>query len=543
VDRIVPREDIAMPPSMPPPGQPTSETDRMNRSGQLEAKEFRLLVESVNDYAIFLLDDTGHVVSWNAGAERIKGYTASEILGEHFSRFYPEEDREAGLPARSLAQAAQHDRFEQYGWRVRKDGSRFYAHVTITALYDDGGNLHGFAKVTQDVTAQRDAERMLREREQQLAEAQAIAQLGSFDWETTTDQLNWTPELLRICGLDLKPANRLHAFVDHVHPDDRAPLVEAMRRAAVTGIPFQIEVRLIRPAGDLRVLMSWGRIMLGGRGRTSRVSVVFQDVTEQHHREERLAEASAQAELARQLQRGLLPTLSLRDPSLPLRTRYRPGQQRALIGADFFDALELPDGTVATLIGDVAGHGPDGAAVGVALRAAWRALTLTGHGLGEVLDGLHEVLARERPSEEMFTTVCCLRISPDRQEVVVASAGHPPPLLFSGGAVRVVDAGGQPALGILEHANAWQTVAVRPGEEWTLLCYTDGLIEGLREPGSKERFGIEGLSAVAAELVAGRVGMDGLLDGLLDAVHQANGGDLSDDIAMLCVGTPIGDHA
>jgi PAS domain S-box-containing protein len=512
-------------------------TDRANRSGRLEAEEFRLLVEGVRDYAIFLLDATGHVVSWNAGAERIKGYPASEILGEHFSRFYPEEERAAGVPANSLAQAADHDRFEEYGWRIRKDGSRFYAHAIITALYDDGGNLHGFAKVTQDVTTQREAERLLREREQQLAEAQAIAQLGSFQWETATDQVRWTPELRRICGLDPEPlTTTLDAFVERVHPDDRAPMVEATRLTAIEGIPFQLQVRIVRPADDVRVLVSWGRLLTDGRSRPSRVGVVFQDVTEQHRRDERLAEASAQAELARQLQRGLLPTLSLRDPWLPLRTRYRPGQQRALIGADFFDALELRDGTVVTLIGDVAGHGPDGAAVGVALRAAWRALILTGHGLGGVLDGLHEVLVRERPSDEMFTTVCCLRISPDRRGVLVASAGHPPPLLLAGGKVRVVDVAGQPALGILEHGHAWRTVRLRPGDAWTLLCYTDGLIEGLREPGSKERFGIEALSAAAAELLAEQVSMDGLLDGLLDAVHRANGGDLSDDIAMLCVG-------
>jgi PAS domain S-box-containing protein len=522
---------------MPLPVTPSRRTtDRANPPGQLEAEEFRLLVEGVKDYAIFLLDATGHVVSWNAGAERIKGYTSAEILGKHFSRFYPEEDRAADLPAKSLAGAAQQDRFEEYGWRVRKDGSRFYAHAIITALYD-GGNLHGFAKVTQDVTAQREADRILREREQQLAETQAIAQLGSFEWETAADQVHWTPELRRMCGLGPEPpTTRLDAFVERVHPDDRPAVVEAMRRAAVAGVPFQIEVRIVRPAGDVRTLVSWGRVLPDARSRPSRVGMLFQDMTEQHRRDERLADASAQAELARQLQRGLLPTLSLRDPSLPLRTRYRPGQQRALIGADFFDALELPGGTVVTLIGDVAGHGPDGAAVGVALRAAWRALTLTGHDLGEVLDGLHAVLAHERPSDEMFTTVCCLRISPDHHEIVVASAGHPPPLLLVGGEARVVDVGGQPALGILEHGHAWETVRLRPGNGWTLLCYTDGLIEGLREPGSKERFGIEGLSA-AAELLAERVSMDGLLDGLLDAVHWANGGNLSDDIAMLCVGT------
>lgn len=523
-----------MPPQVTPPGRTS---DRVNRSGQLDAGEFRLLVEGVKDYAIFLLDAAGHVVSWNAGAERIKGYTASEILGEHFSRFYLEEDRAADLPGRALAQAALEDRYEGYGWRVRKDGSRLYAHATITALYDEAGNLHGFAKVIQDVTAQREAERLLREREQQLAEAQAIAGLGSFEWEIATDQVHWTPELRRICGLEPRTApTPLHGFIECVHRDDRALVVEAIRRAAGDGTPFRLEERIVWPSGQVRVLVSWGRVMLDSRGRPSRVAVVCQDVTEQRQSEERLADASAQAELARQLQRGLLPTLSLRDPALPLRTRYRPGQQRALLGADFFDALELPDGTVATLVGDVAGHGPEGAAVGVALRAAWRALTLTGHGLGEVLDGLHEVLVRDRPSDEMFTTVCCLRISPDRHHVVVASAGHPPPLLATGGRVQIVEAVGQPALGILEHGHGWQTVPLELGDAWTLLCYTDGLIEGLRAPGSAERFGIEALTATAAELLADQVSMDGLLDGLLDAVHRANGGELSDDIAILCVG-------
>jgi hypothetical protein len=142
-------------------------------------------------------------------------------------------------------------------------------------------------------------------------------------------------------------------------------------------------------------------------------------------REHQLAEAHAQAELSRRLQNGLLPVLSLHDPALLLRTRYQPGQRRALLGADFYDALELPDGTVATLIGDVAGHGPDEAAVGVALRAAWRGLVLSGHGPRGLLDGLDKVLVSNRPSEEMFTTVCCTWISPDRTRVTVAPAGHP----------------------------------------------------------------------------------------------------------------------
>ncbi|HEX6676949.1 MAG TPA: SpoIIE family protein phosphatase [Actinomycetes bacterium] len=251
-------------------------------------------------------------------------------------------------------------------------------------------------------------------------------------------------------------------------------------------------------------------------------------------RDLQLAEAHAQAEPSRRLQSGLLPVLSLGDSGLELRTRYQPGQERALLGADFYDALELADGTVATLIGDVAGHGPDEAAVGVALRAAWQGLVLSGHGPDAVLGGLDRVLAYNRPSEEMFTTVLCTWISPDRSRVTLASAGHPPPLLLAAGRVRVEEVPGGPALGIHDDGYAWESKTLEVGADWTLLCYTDGLVEGHQSPGSVERFGIGALVEAVAGLLASGDGLDAVLDGLLAAVHGANGGDLSDDVAILC---------
>jgi PAS domain S-box-containing protein len=121
------------------------------------AEQFRLLVESVQDYAIFMLDSEGHVATWNIGAERIKGYRASEIIGQHFSRFYPQEDIRSGKPQEELRVASAEGRFEDEGWRLRKDGSRFWANVVITALRDPSGNLKGFAKVTRDVTEKKHA--------------------------------------------------------------------------------------------------------------------------------------------------------------------------------------------------------------------------------------------------------------------------------------------------------------------------------------------------------------------------------------------------
>jgi PAS domain S-box-containing protein len=115
-------------------------------------ERFRLLVDSVVDYAIFLLDLEGHVVSWNAGAERLKGYQEDEVVGRHYSLFYPDEYRAMDLPARLLSQARDEGRAEHRGWRVRRDGSRFWADVVITALRDDDGTLTGFAKVTRDMT-------------------------------------------------------------------------------------------------------------------------------------------------------------------------------------------------------------------------------------------------------------------------------------------------------------------------------------------------------------------------------------------------------
>ncbi len=121
-------------------------------------ERFRLLVESVRDYAILMLDPEGHVVSWNAGAERIKGYRASEIIGQHFSRFYPAEDVQRGKPAMELRVASAEGRFEDEGWRVRKDGSRFWANVIITALRDPAGRLTGFAKISRDLTERKQLE-------------------------------------------------------------------------------------------------------------------------------------------------------------------------------------------------------------------------------------------------------------------------------------------------------------------------------------------------------------------------------------------------
>ena len=152
---------------------------------------YRLLVDSVVDYAIFMLDPTGRVMTWNAGAERIKGYSAEDIIGKHFSTFYPPDDLEARKPWYELEVAAEVGRFEDEGWRLRKDGTRFWANVVITALTDETGRLRGFAKVTRDMTEHRRVEQTLTEQRRlvsHLVEAQELER-RRIAWDVHDDSI------------------------------------------------------------------------------------------------------------------------------------------------------------------------------------------------------------------------------------------------------------------------------------------------------------------------------------------------------------------
>lgn len=143
-------------------------------------ERFRLLVQSVTDYAIYMLDPDGRISSWNAGAQRFKGYQESEIIGAHFSRFYPPEDRKAGLPERALKTAAEEGRFESEGWRLRKDGSRFWANVVIDPIHDPEGKLIGFTKITRDLTERKRAQEALQRTQEQFFQSQKMEAIGKL---------------------------------------------------------------------------------------------------------------------------------------------------------------------------------------------------------------------------------------------------------------------------------------------------------------------------------------------------------------------------
>jgi PAS domain S-box-containing protein len=151
-----------------------------------DGRQFKILVDGVIDYAIYMLDPAGHIASWNVGGERIKGYQASEVLGRHFSLFYTKEDRAAGVPDWALSQAAREGRCEMEGWRVRKDGTRFWANAVLDAIWEQG-ELVGFAKITRDITERRDAEQALLDAHQALLKSQKMEAIGQLTYGLAHD--------------------------------------------------------------------------------------------------------------------------------------------------------------------------------------------------------------------------------------------------------------------------------------------------------------------------------------------------------------------
>ncbi|MER7189073.1 PP2C family protein-serine/threonine phosphatase [Streptomyces flaveolus] len=249
--------------------------------------------------------------------------------------------------------------------------------------------------------------------------------------------------------------------------------------------------------------------------------------------ERRLAEGRLRAQENARLERGLLPTPLLEGSPLRFAARYRPGRSRALLGGDFYDVVRTPDGTVHAMIGDVCGHGPDEAALGVELRIAWRALTLAGLCGDQLLGTLQQVLEHERSDDEIFATLCTVDIAPDGRRAGLCLAGHPAPLIAGPGMpARLLpyDNNG-PALGLLPGAR-WPRMQVELGAEWSLMLYTDGLIEGHIGEG-RERLGQDGMVELVRRRFADGLRGEELIRTAVNEVRDLNGGELTDDVAVL----------
>jgi serine phosphatase RsbU (regulator of sigma subunit) len=251
-----------------------------------------------------------------------------------------------------------------------------------------------------------------------------------------------------------------------------------------------------------------------------------------------LSEARLYAAENARLERGLLPSPLLSDKRLSVVSRYRPGGGQMLLGGDFYDVVEAPDGWVHAMVGDVCGRGPDEAALGVCLRVAWRTMILAGRPADETLTAVQEVLEHERHQDRLFATMCMLSVAPDRATGRLSLAGHPQPVLISADAIRELQAPISLPPGITRNSE-WSSAPVTLGDSWSVLLYTDGLVEGKVGSGP-ERLGSDGLirliekeraqaSADQPPVSAG----EQLVDSAISHARELNGGDLDDDLAVL----------
>ncbi len=242
---------------------------------------------------------------------------------------------------------------------------------------------------------------------------------------------------------------------------------------------------------------------------------------------------------ATRLERALLPTPLVGDGSLEVLVGYRAGRD-GLLGGDFYDVVEREDGSVAAVVGDVAGHGPDEAALGATLRTAWRTSVLAGLPAAKVLDVVEQVLAAERGRPEIFATLVMLVVAPDRRSLDLFLCGHPAPFLLGRPTGPLPSEHRGRALGI-PVLGGWRSERIELGPQWRVIMFTDGVLETTVDDGGS-RLGEEGLARVIETQLDGTVALvqDGaaptLVDRILGAVSERHGGDLVDDAALVVLG-------
>ncbi|MBB2817936.1 UNVERIFIED_ORG: PAS domain S-box-containing protein [Rhizobium esperanzae] len=265
--------------------------DRHDTSLQEEGR-FRLLVDAITDYAIYMLSPEGIVTSWNTGAQRFKGYKPSEILGEHFSRFYIDEDRAAGIPERALATALEQGRFEGEGWRQRKDGSRFWAHVVIDPIRRPSGELIGFAKITRDLTERKAAENAIRQSEEQFRRlVQGVSDYAIYMLDPEGNVSSWNFGAERIKGYRPEEIIGRH-FSTFYTPEDRAAgLPETALSVARAEGRFEREGWRVRKDGT----RFWASIVVdvirGDDGDVLGFAKITRDITEKMETQRALEQA------------------------------------------------------------------------------------------------------------------------------------------------------------------------------------------------------------------------------------------------------------
>ena len=272
------------------------DTETATMSTPIPDDRYRLLVEGIVDYAIYLLDPAGHVASWNKGAQRFKGYTAHEIIGEHFSRFYTDADRATDLPLRALRIAETEGRFEQEGWRVRKDGSLMWAHVLIDPIRNDDGTLLGFAKITRDLSEQQATKTALRQSEQRFRLlVQGVQDYAIYMLDPNGRITSWNKGAQRFKGYSDAEIIGEHFSRFYTEEDRAADIpVVALRTAADEG-RFEAEGWRVRKDGT----RFWANVVIdpirGDHGELVGFAKITRDITERRDAQQALEETRARS--------------------------------------------------------------------------------------------------------------------------------------------------------------------------------------------------------------------------------------------------------
>jgi PAS domain S-box-containing protein len=527
-----------------------------------ELEQFRLLVTSVRDYAIFVLDVSGHIRTWNPGAENIKGYAADEVIGRHFELFYTDEARARKHPAFELEVAGREGRFEEEGWRVRKDGTLFWANVVITALRDKSNALVGFAKVTRDLTERRRAQLRLEESERRARQEAERQRRRSAALELVSRAIVAQLDLDEIlqtatdAATDLTGAavGRFEATFDgegvvasdditadprlelegrrFAIPDDGAP-VRSYLALPITLADGEIAGGLFFGHPDAGVFDSDAAAAALSITSTAAVAIGNARLLQAARSETAAREAALQQrdQVALALQQSLLPPDLPAIDRLELGAHYHAGTE--LVGGDFYDVFALGDDAWGIVLGDVCGSGPEAASQTALTRHSVRTAAMFDPAPATVLHALNRALLRS--NTDRFTTAAFVRLDlrADREELAIsiASAGHPPPLICrADGSVEECPARG-PLLGVTDFAVDELRVAdhrLGPGD--MLVLYTDGLTEARRDG---VLFGVEGVTATFERLSGESPSR--LANGLVEAALEHAAKPLSDDVAIVIV--------
>ncbi|OZI08834.1 hypothetical protein BWI93_07310 [Siphonobacter sp. BAB-5385] len=250
---------------------------------------YRSLLQNLPDYAIYRMDSAGIITEWNEGAQRMKGYSAQEMIGKHASICYTPEAVAAGQPAKDLREAAQTGRVERESIRIRKSGERFWVNEIATAIHDTHGQLTGFTKISRDITRRKRGQALQLQLEQRTRLAVEAAEMATWEWHLVTDKVYWNEQHFKLLGMTIETSPQpSEAFTRHLHPQDRTWVLAELQRAIDEQSLFDVEFRIIREDGVVRWMSGYGRVTGEEEGQPTQMSGAMLDITDRKQAEEEI---------------------------------------------------------------------------------------------------------------------------------------------------------------------------------------------------------------------------------------------------------------